>query len=85
MQKIYNMPPAVILSNVSKTFSVDISRPSTFTAIKKIFSTNGHYTRTFNALKNINLEIEHGDYVGIIGNNGAGKTTLLKTISGLHK
>lgn len=79
------MPPAVILNNVSKTFSVDISRPSIFTALKKTFSNNGHYTRTFNALKNISLEIEHGDYVGIIGNNGAGKTTLLKTISGLHK
>ena len=79
------MPAAVILNNVSKTFSIDVSRPSTFSVLKKIFSTNGNHTRTFHALKNINFEIEHGDYVGIIGNNGAGKTTLLKTISGLHK
>ncbi|ARC83841.1 ABC transporter family protein [Clostridium argentinense CDC 2741] len=31
-------------------------------------------------LKNINLEINKGDFVGIIGPNGSGKSTLLKNI-----
>lgn len=35
------------------------------------------------ALDNINLSIEQGDYIGIIGPNGGGKTTILKTILGL--
>ena len=48
--------------------------------------------KTFNAgtvnekhvLKNINLELQDGDFVTIIGGNGAGKSTLLNMISGLY-
>lgn len=34
-------------------------------------------------LKNINLEIEKGDFISIIGSNGCGKSTLIKHINGL--
>jgi ABC-2 type transport system ATP-binding protein len=33
-------------------------------------------------LKEINLSIERGTVMGLIGKNGAGKTTLIQTISG---
>lgn len=39
----------------------------------------------FWALKNINLKLEQGDRLGIIGLNGAGKSTLLKVIAGVLK
>ena len=36
-------------------------------------------------IKNINFEIDEGDYLCIIGENGAGKSTLIKGILGLLK
>jgi len=35
------------------------------------------------ALEKINLEVQEGEFLGIIGPNGSGKTTLLKAILGL--
>ena len=34
-------------------------------------------------LKDINLEIEQGDFLAIVGNNGCGKSTLCKVMNGL--
>jgi lipopolysaccharide transport system ATP-binding protein len=39
----------------------------------------------FWALKKVNLELEHGESLGIIGPNGSGKTTLLKLIARIMK
>lgn len=47
--------------------------------LKKVsFAYNGEF-----AVKNIDLVIKRGDFLGIIGPNGSGKTTLLKIMLGL--
>ncbi len=43
------------------------------------------YPNGFKALRGVNLEIESGEIVALMGENGAGKTTLLKHLNGLLK
>ncbi|MCI1654676.1 MAG: ABC transporter ATP-binding protein [Lachnospiraceae bacterium] len=51
-----------------------------------------HVCKTFNkgtinekaALKDLNLELEKGDFVTVIGGNGAGKSTMLNMIAGVY-
>src|ERR1700730_11927426 len=46
---------------------------------------NKTYASGFQALKDINLEIRHGEIFALLGRNGAGKTTLINVICGIAK
>jgi ABC-type lipoprotein export system ATPase subunit len=39
----------------------------------------------FTALKNIDLEIDHGEFVAVIGKSGSGKSTLINMITGIDR
>ncbi len=43
------------------------------------------YYGGIHAIKDVNLSVEQGEIVTLIGSNGSGKTTTLRTISGLEK
>ena len=42
------------------------------------------YPNGFEALKDINLKIEQGEFAAVIGLSGAGKSTLIRTINRMH-
>jgi putative ABC transport system ATP-binding protein len=48
--------------------------------VVKVYSTAAG---DFTALKGINLQVEAGEFVGIVGKSGAGKSTLLNMITGV--
>ena len=51
-------------------------------ALLQLHNLNKSYAK-FPALKNVNLELEPGRIMGVLGPNGSGKTTLIKTVAGL--
>lgn len=53
-------------------------------AIIEFKDVNKYYGK-LHALKNINLSIEEGQVVSIIGPSGSGKSTLIRTMNGLEK
>ena len=68
------------LKNISKTFKLFKRQPGLKGALQSFI--NRDY-QEFTALNNINLNIEKGEIIGILGENGAGKTTLIKLMIGL--
>ena len=80
------MNPIVEVENLTKIYRLGILHGSYLTfrdAITQLFYVNHqkrkkHYIK---ALDNVNLTIEKGQKIGVIGKNGAGKSTFLKILS----
>jgi ABC-2 type transport system ATP-binding protein len=75
------MSTAIRVTGVSKRFRLYEQR---YTSLKERVIHGGRVPyRDFWALKDINLDIEQGKTLGLLGHNGSGKSTLLKCIAGI--
>lgn len=88
------MNPAIKIRHVSKRYRIGGLHPGYMTFREMLGGmltspfrkrSTGDGRQTIWALSDVNLQIERGELVGIIGHNGAGKSTLLKILSRVTK
>lgn len=72
--------PAISLKNVSKCYLV---YESPMKALTRMFAPKMVVPEEVWALRDIDLEVEQGECIGVIGNNGSGKSTILAVIGGI--
>lgn len=68
------------IENLTKTYRVYQKQEGVLASIQGLFKRS---YREVEAVKNIDLSVDEGEFVAFLGPNGAGKTTTLKMLSGV--
>ena len=71
--------PAILIENLGKCYRI-WDKPQ-HRLMQAIFKRRQYY-RDFWALRGINLHVDRGETVGVLGQNGSGKSTLLQVMAG---
>jgi ABC-type glutathione transport system ATPase component len=77
---------AIVLSDVSVRYRLPNERITSLkeVAVRRLTGRSVKYNE-FWALRHIDLEVQRGDAIGLVGRNGAGKSTMLKVIARVQK
>lgn len=76
---------AIRVEHITQRFRVIHERPDTLRELfAKFFRRTASYY-SFEAVRDVSLEVPKGQTVAILGRNGSGKSTLLKIIAGVYK
>jgi lipopolysaccharide transport system ATP-binding protein len=75
--------PTIRVEDVSKVFRIPLDRSATLKYRVTHLRSTSRY-RDLMALKDINFEVDQGEFLGITGPNGCGKSTLLKILSRIY-
>jgi ABC-2 type transport system ATP-binding protein len=84
--------PAIHVEGVSKIFPLPTEKRDTLKEnVLHYFRQKGGLKtgsnkayQEFHALRDVNLRVGHGEFLGIVGKNGSGKSTLLKILAGIY-
>ena len=76
-------PGRIVVDRVSQRFRV--VRAAYRTIKDAVVSRGRTPTSEVRALRDVSLEVEPGEALGLVGRNGSGKTTLLRLVSGIIK
>ncbi len=68
-------------ASTGETMATPAAAPEELLRVEHIAKTFGPIT----ALRDVNLRLNKGEVLGLLGDNGSGKTTLIKILCGFHK
>jgi lipopolysaccharide transport system ATP-binding protein len=80
---VASRPPAIVVESLVKRYRLHQKPMYRFLDLFGLCPAGPAYYSEHTALRDVNLSIERGEKLAIIGRNGAGKSTLLKTITGI--
>ena len=73
----------VSVRGLGLTYKTSIDQRPTLKARAKSLGRSGKHVRIIQALDDVNLDVEYGQVLGIIGTNGAGKSSMMRVIAGI--